>query len=101
MTTINGQNISKSANGWVVDGIQAYLGRNGLSLVTGSGKTLAVLTEAEVASLRADDDAAREARRSPAQQSRVAKERDFDRGYNEGGEGYNPYRYGSAKTYRR
>lgn len=99
--TINGQNISKSANGWVVDGIQAYLSRDGLTLVSGSGKTLAVLTETEIATLRADDDAAREGRRSPTPQSRVAKERDFDCGYNEGGEGYNPYRHGSAKTYRR
>jgi len=97
--TINGQNISKSANGWVVDGIQAYLGRDGLTLITGSGKTLAALTEADIATLRANDDAARMARTAPA--SRIAKERAYDLGQNEGGEGYNPYRHGSAKTYRR
>ena len=97
--TINGQNISKSVNGWVVDGIQAYLGRDGLTLITGSGKTLAVLTEADIATLRADNDAARVAR--TAQASRAAKERAHDLCYNEGGEGYNPYRHGSAKTYRR
>lgn len=29
-----------------------------------------------------------------------AKEREYDQAYNEGGEGYNPYRLGSANTYQ-
>ncbi len=35
-----------------------------------------------------------------AEKSRKAAERQFDRGMNEGGEGYNPYRHGSRRTYR-
>ncbi|PZU73094.1 MAG: hypothetical protein DI530_17680 [Sphingomonas sp.] len=44
--------------------------------------------------------AAWDAPRRAERQKRVAAERKFDRGYNEGGEGYNPYRHGSAPTYR-
>ncbi len=35
-----------------------------------------------------------------AQSPRQAAERRHDALYNEGGEGYNPHRYGAAKTYR-
>ena len=35
-----------------------------------------------------------------AEAARVTAERAFDRGMNEGGEGYNPHRHGSAPTYR-
>jgi hypothetical protein len=38
---------------------------------------------------------------SADEKARVAAERAFDAGYNDGGEGYNPYRAGSAPTYRR
>lgn len=100
MANINGQEISKTVNGWVVDGVQAYLSRDGVSLVTGSGKKLAVLTETEIVGFRRQEDELQAARKAPVT-SRVAKERDFDRGYNEGGEGFNPYRHGSAKTYSR
>jgi len=95
MANINGKEISKSVNGWVVDGVTAYLARDGVTLITSSGKTLATLTEAHVATFRAEDDAAR-----AATTARVSKERAHDRVFNEGGEGYNPYRHGAAKTYR-
>ncbi|MGD9613814.1 MAG: hypothetical protein AB7H90_01305 [Alphaproteobacteria bacterium] len=35
-----------------------------------------------------------------AEKTRQKAERAFDRGMNEGGEGYNPHRYGSRRTYR-
>jgi hypothetical protein len=95
-------NISKSVNGWKVDGIAAFLSRDGLTLLNGAGKVLAVMTAKEVETLRGEDDAARAVRTAPRKPAaaRVAKERAWDRGYNEGGEGYNPYRRGSARTYR-
>jgi hypothetical protein len=89
MAMINGHNISKSVNGWLVDDTGAYLARDGLTLVNSSGATLAVLTEAEVTKLRDDDEMEREARRSPV--SRATKKRTYDLVQNEGGDGYNPY----------
>lgn len=91
--------VSKSVNGWKVDGLDAFMARDDVTLVSGSGKVLVVLAPDEVAALRADDEAARAARRT-AEKSRGQKERAFDRGMNEGGEGYNPYRFGSRRTYR-
>lgn len=102
MVNINGQEITKTVNGWVVDGAQAYLGRDGLTLVTGSGKPLAVLSATQLTEFRAEEDALRAARLAPkAAATRVERERSFDRAHNEGGEGFNPHRFGAAKTYRR
>lgn len=52
----------------------------------------------------ADDDVdaetAETAEPAPLYGADQAKEREYDQVYNEGGEGYNPYRIGSAHTYK-
>lgn len=89
---------------------ELYLGRDGVSVVDSMSNVIMTLSASQAAALSAEEDTIKTARRADRStgwsnarggSSRVSKEREFDRGYNEGGEGYNPYRHGAAKTYRR
>jgi hypothetical protein len=69
-----------------------------------AGKTAQILITAEQFALGAPERARHETWRVDVmgnETARQAKERAFDRGNNEGGEGYNPYRNGAEHTYDR
>ncbi|HUC70349.1 MAG TPA: hypothetical protein VMS01_04075 [Stellaceae bacterium] len=108
---INGQEVTKDGLNIKIDGRPLYLGRDGVSVVDSTSTVIVTLAAGQVAALRAEEAAIRAARQAAPKSwagargarpnaSRVSKERAYDRGYNEGGEGYNPYRHGSAKSYR-
>lgn len=103
---INGQEIRKAERECFIDGRQWYWGRDGRSIVNSVSQVVLSLTAEQAAEVLREEETIKTARSAakrtpPSRSSRLCKEREFDRGYNEGGEGYNPYRYGAAKTYRR